>query len=83
MRETSMQRCRLLAGGKAHIGHALLCERVLALNNHFQAAVCHHGCKLVLHAQMKINESHVGYSRLHSNEKEIPAWIKPEFWCCS
>ena len=56
-----MQRCSsLAAGGGAHVGHALLCERELALHNHLQAAVRHHARQLILHAvEVKSKGSHV------------------------
>ena len=61
MRKATMQRCsRLAAGGGAHVGHALLRERELALHDHLEAAVRHHARQLILHTvEVKSRGSHV------------------------
>ena len=49
-KETTAHRGCASCGGRVHVGHTLLCERELALHDDFEAAVNHHGCKLVLKA---------------------------------
>jgi hypothetical protein len=88
MREATMQRCSRPRGG-AHVSHALLRERELALHNHLQTAVRHHARQLILHAvEVKSRGSHVrmlGAAQKcdeQSNSRINVVGPKPECLCC-